>query len=1468
MSASTVFGSSDSTAPTALEEFAVQIVSDVNYFQHVETPKHLVKKSGEAPAPLSSKKRIIKARGKQDVDDEPAYVEEDEERQKQRLRFWGEQRNLRRTRLKDIIKGLQEIGLRRHFRPIADDTTDTVDTADKDGKPAKSSALTGLTSVLRGAPLDISSWRESVLAASAIAPGAVHASMAQAQQSWQLSDMGFFRLSAQLAQLRTCAYEEHSTEVSAQQVQHIVGLMENLNSFVARDRTNAAGLLAATTSWMHVAASWGTVSDTRTTVPVRELKPRVDALIVQIELFARATRAVGDVDGWRNATGVAQVQGEIATAAVQVVKAQTMLATVGAGATAALLAGGSEDDAARVLATLEMAVQAEAQTRLAVEAVRGAVESSARLAEVRVAVEPWIEPVLQAVAHVDVVLGDPVAAVTVSDKSDVADVAGAWITAVMNVWQAIRKAEQQFSVSVEHADLNAWGLAPKELLRRLELMEQLVSALHVPTMLTLGQQLAHVCAQTPGAVSSAVVRPWVIQYSLVVQHVCALYSSAHQKLVQFALTTATVLTSVVVHGLGSNDIYDSEETNESMQNGTGMGEGSTAGAQNVSDEIEGEDQIEGVQNEEPDTTNEPDTNEDAVEMENDFQGAMGDADLETDDEDSDEESDDDEEPEMDEQMGDVDPTDPTSLDDKLWNDEEEKQEAKDEESKVDSKGQKQKDEEVDIVAGEEQGDEQDKDQDQDKDQNPDQGEPGDDEEMGSDEDEGSDDEGSDGDMDDRVNQDTLDRMADVEDQGEQLEMPDDLDMGDEEDEEEEGSDDGLDADMNELPEDQIEQKPDAMDEDRAEQAEDENMDDAVEGSDEQVDQGEDEGNDEAEDEAEDGSVDGDNAGDEGEDEAEGEEEGEDEDAKGLGEDAPEDDDRQNSGEKPTHGVDSAMNMDGTDDADPNTTAESRDAVSKPSDSSAADNQQQSANQSSAQQDSFMPPQESQDQSEQTESERKLNPERTLADVIEKWERRLNMVMRDEEEEETAGEKDEQADESDEAAPDSSEFEHTKPDTDFDKVALADASEQERDQQEFQPMDIDEQDEDQEGGEHETAPETAPKPEDNDAENDQAQPLGANPQPKPAQREHVPDAAQMQQSTAGERPDDEDTAMGYDDSDHEESNDQESDHEDSNDDDREVDVEQLRHELEEATAAWRANAQDSERALELWQQYTRLTHDLSLMLTEQLRLILTPTQATQLRGDYRTGKRLNMKRIIPYIASDYRKDKIWLRRTKPARREYHVMVAVDNSKSMAQSPQAVELAYETLALITTALNQLEVGQLAVVAFGEHVRLLHPFDASFDADAGARVLSRFSFAEDKTDVVQLMDASLRLFEAASSQADLWRLQLVISDGMCQDHAQLLRQVRAAMEQRIMIVFIVLDRSAIAAPGATDIDPETDSIMNTKRVSFVPGADGKLEIKTERYIDTFPFKYYVVLRDIHGLPSVLAETLRQYFSLVGTE
>ena len=55
-----------------------------------------------------------------------------------------------------------------------------------------------------------------------------------------------------------------------------------------------------------------------------------------------------------------------------------------------------------------------------------------------------------------------------------------------------------------------------------------------------------------------------------------------------------------------------------------------------------------------------------------------------------------------------------------------------------------------------------------------------------------------------------------------------------------------------------------------------------------------------------------------------------------------------------------------------------------------------------------------------------------------------------------------------------------------------------------------------------------------------------------------------------------------------------------------------------------------------------------------------------RGDYRTGKRLNMRKVIPYIASQFRKDKIWLRRTKPSKREYQICLAIDDSSSMVDS----------------------------------------------------------------------------------------------------------------------------------------------------------------------------------------------------------
>ena len=68
----------------------------------------------------------------------------------------------------------------------------------------------------------------------------------------------------------------------------------------------------------------------------------------------------------------------------------------------------------------------------------------------------------------------------------------------------------------------------------------------------------------------------------------------------------------------------------------------------------------------------------------------------------------------------------------------------------------------------------------------------------------------------------------------------------------------------------------------------------------------------------------------------------------------------------------------------------------------------------------------------------------------------------------------------------------------------------------------------------------------------------------------------------------------------------------------------------------------------WSHHENSTHTLALYLVEQLREILRPTSATKPRGDFRSGKRLNLKRIIPYIASGYKRDKIWMRRSVPSK----------------------------------------------------------------------------------------------------------------------------------------------------------------------------------------------------------------------------
>ncbi|KAF2714594.1 midasin [Pleomassaria siparia CBS 279.74] len=325
---------------------------------------------------------------------------------------------------------------------------------------------------------------------------------------------------------------------------------------------------------------------------------------------------------------------------------------------------------------------------------------------------------------------------------------------------------------------------------------------------------------------------------------------------------------------------------------------------------------------------------------------------------------------------------------------------------------------------------------------------------------------------------------------------------------------------------------------------------------------------------------------------------------------------------------------------------------------------------------------------------------------------------------------------------------------------------------------------------------------------------------------------------------------------------------------------------------------AETARALWLSHEASTHSLSQQLTEHLRLILAPTLATKLRGDFRTGKRLNLKRIIPYIASGYKRDKIWLRRSQPSKRSYQVMIALDDSHSMAESGTS-NLALKTLTLVSRALAMLEVGEVSIVGFGETVTVAHDFDKPFTSEAGAKVFGQFGFDKEKTNVRGLVERSLGLFEEArrrqgGKSEELWQLMLIVSDGICDGHEELRRLVRRAREERVMIVFVVVDCSTnppdntpqqpnpYAAPSsatngiakpvtnasfangpmptASPREQQKTSILDLQSVEIV---DGK--VVRWKYMERFPFGYYLVVRDVRELPNVLAGALRQWFGEV---
>ena len=207
-----------------------------------------------------------------------------------------------------------------------------------------------------------------------------------------------------------------------------------------------------------------------------------------------------------------------------------------------------------------------------------------------------------------------------------------------------------------------------------------------------------------------------------------------------------------------------------------------------------------------------------------------------------------------------------------------------------------------------------------------------------------------------------------------------------------------------------------------------------------------------------------------------------------------------------------------------------------------------------------------------------------------------------------------------------------------------------------------------------------------------------------------------------------------------------------------------------------------------------------------------------------------------------------------------MMMIDNSKSMGE---AGPLALQSLATISSALTKLEVGDLSVVSFADEIISLHPFGVPFTDESGAAVVSQLSFQAENTRLGASLHAVMPLLEAArqtrsnraTPSAVSLQICFVVSDARLDsdNRARLDVVIKDFAEKNILVVLVVLDK----------VEDRRNSIFNTKSVEFVGD-----KIVTKKYLDDFPFPYYLAIQDLSALPDVLADALRQWFELIGSQ
>jgi len=768
-----------------------------------------------------------------------------------------------------------------------------------------------------------------------------------------------------------------------------------------------------------------------------------------------------------------------------------------------------------------------------------------------------------------------------------------------------------------------------------------------------GKRVLEVCGMSLGRLA-----PLLAEFRTAVQVILADFVAFHKTLAKLLHILSGVFGVLFTQGFCDAPDEPQAQQGDRLEEADGTGMGSGEGAKDVSKEIEDEEQLQKPERSQDDDPNKPppEEEEDGMEASADFDGELFDVEDKKDQEKDDSDDDDDEqEDELDKGMGKLEREKEDVVDEKLWDDEEDEQPEDQDEGAEGSTLESDRQDEMIANEKEDDGNEQDDDKKKQKQDDDNKEQANDKNEKEEQDDEEEDHEAEDeaeGEMIDTREEESL--RKDLEEE-EEFELPDDLNIGGEQgdgDDENEEAPEDQEAVDGEVPEEETDMNLDEEDDDD-EQGSATDEDDATKDNDAEQPDLEQEPDQGTEDQQ--GLVQ--------EDDAERPEEEEEEDDRDkeevarnldVSKDNVETQDQQfgvrdNKGHAPEMQLDEEQQEQAEQDRDSGQPQEhEQQLMNQENDTEGEWNQRESR----AQHDDTR----RQDQRQQPQ-QLDPNPFRNLGDASKQWKRRLQMIERQQQQQQDEQDTKQQPDNKDEAAqPDEQqqyEYLHQDDATSVDDMqALAPATENQQADELARPdqdnMDV--EDEDAEENDHDKSQDdTAQQPEDEANSSKHHEDVDETaPRTKLAPAATDDNEPEVDQQLEDEADDknaqtvDEDDAMNEDDGAAKEfskgdSAGDDDDNQDAADEEEEntdslvrkltpEDLHRMREELERTLNAWREDPDQVQLAAELWYKYESITESLAQELSELLRLILEPTLATKLKGDYRTGKRINMKKV--------------------------------------------------------------------------------------------------------------------------------------------------------------------------------------------------------------------------------------------------